>query len=83
MIKTLIVRMNNNANFSVTGSEEKISSLIKWANSYRHGTYNGSDTFICNTHNDFMICRLKAIRLGLVPCASTDEIKSKSVSTLM
>lgn len=79
MNKTLIVQMilDNTANFSVTGSEEKISAFIKWAAHYRRGEYNGSNAIICKDSTDIFVCRQKAIREGLLSCISKNEIKSK------
>lgn len=79
MNKTLIVKtmLDDTANFSVTGSEEKISSFIKWADNYRRGEYNGSNTIICKTATDIFVCRQKAIHEGLLSCISKNEIKSK------
>lgn len=79
MNKTLIVKtmLDDTANFTVTGSEEKISSFIKWAANYQRGEYNGSDAIICKTTIDSFVCRQKAIHEGLLSCISKNEIKSK------
>lgn len=83
MSKTLIVRMNNNKSFSATGSTEQILSFIKWVDEYNHGIYNGEDILECKTPNDFKVCHIKAIRLGLLPSATKDDIKGNFASTLM
>ena len=81
MSKTLIVRTHDNqANFSVNGNEEKISAFIKWADTYHHGRYDGSNAIICDSSIDLFTCKQKAIHEGLLACVSKDEIKARFAS---
>ena len=80
---TLIVKtIDDTANFTVTGSEEKLSSFIKWADHYHRGEYDGSTAIICKDSTDIFVCRQKALREGLLSCISKNDIKSKLASVL-
>lgn len=76
-MKNLTVRTNDYTFYVVvTSSDEKIAKFAKWAHDYNHGTYNGTDTIVCDTVSDFIACRQKAIHESMLQPISPNEIKA-------
>ena len=79
MEKKLVIRLNDevqvNSKIICIVSEDvgSMSKLTSWIMEYDRGGFDENGNVFCKNLNDFKVCQLKAVRLGLLP---TPSIKS-------
>ena len=64
--KSLTVSDTNGTSFTITSTEDRIHTFLKWVAEYKRGNYDESEnTVICYSILDMKACNLKAIRMNL------------------